>query len=127
MVGDMNNMKTCPFCGNKPELCTIKGTKRSKMVDMFFVTCTDSSCDFIPMSASYPSKISAVEVWNMRDDGWVDPANRLPLVDQIIIAYTAKPVGADPEIGIWSWLKGDEEEIDFWRELPEPPQKTLDC
>ena len=65
----MDELKRCPFCGEKAVIRTFPG----KVFDCYKVYCSNICCYICPVTRIYHNKKEAIEAWNRRaDDGTLD-------------------------------------------------------
>lgn len=57
-------LKTCPFCGEKPDIYVVNTKIDSTAV--YIVKCTSAYCDIQPRTNGYVDKQSAINYWNRR-------------------------------------------------------------
>ena len=71
-IENNERLKTCPFCGEAPDLLVVQNTERA---NCFWVECNNENCACGPSSDLSTSESEALRKWNNRSDSKKEATN----------------------------------------------------
>ena len=112
----MNELKKCPFCGNKAIVET--GLEDGS----WSAHCTTDTCIAFDIMPSYRYKEAAVEAWNNRHTPWTHASSPPPEDDWYLATVRTKDeyMVLEEEFVAGRWLAFGECEVIAWMPIPEP-------